>query len=363
MDVLAPVLRHPNEPQKVELVSVGDPRTGEVLVRMVAAGVCHSCLSVEKGAYPDVPLPMILGDEGAGVVEAVGPGCDSLRPGDHVILSWAPVCGRCHSCAAGLPALCSNTSPFQMRDGTTRFESGGTPIQHFGPSTYSSYVVVDATAAVKIRADMPLDKAALIGCAVTTGVGAVLNTAQVRPGQSAVVFGCGGIGLNAIQGAALAGAQPVIAVDLAEHKLEAAKTLGADVQINAQQTDPIGEVLAHSAGGVDCAVVAVGSTAVMEQALAVLRPRGVCVLVGAPRPGDLVRVDPGLLTSGERRIVGSKYGSSNPHQAFPELVELYLAGKLRLDELIGHRYRLDQINEASAALDEGRDLRGLIVFD
>jgi S-(hydroxymethyl)glutathione dehydrogenase/alcohol dehydrogenase len=176
------------------------------------------------------------------------------------------------------------------------------------------------------------------------------------------VFGCGGIGLNAVQGAVLAGADPVIAVDVADTKLDAAAMLGATSGVNALR-EPVDEVLALSDGGVDCAIAAVGSVRAMEQALAVLKPRGVCVLVGAPRPGEEVRVDPALITGGERRLVGSKYGSSNPHLAFPELVDLYLTGKLKLDELISTRYSLEQINEASAALDEGRDLRGLIVFD
>lgn len=364
MEFLAPVLHRVKGEQTMEEVVLEEPKQGEVRVRMAAAGICHSCLSHADGSFGDVPLPTILGDEGAGVVDAVGPGGSVLRPGDHVIVSWAPSCGRCRFCTSGRPSLCERILvPGCMSDGTPRFRMNGDPVFHMGPSTYSPYIVVDESAAVSIRRDMPLDKAALIGCAVTTGLGAVTNTAGVRPGNSVVVFGCGGVGQSAVQGAALVGANPVIAVDVVDHKLEMARRLGATETIRADQADVVDTVRDLTGGGADYTIVAVGSTTVMEQAIAALGKSGTCVFVGGPRVGESVAVDPFHLLTGERRVVGSRYGSSNPHVAFPQLVDLYLAGKLKLDELISRRYPVDQVNEASTALAEGLDLRGLLVFD
>lgn len=364
MEVVAPVLRKFGEPQVLEEISLASPQQGEVRVRMVAAGICHSCLSVADGSMGELPLPMILGDEGAGIVDAVGPGCRSVEQGDHVIISWAPRCGDCRYCTAGRPGLCVQPPPVGcMRDGTTRFRFKDEPVFHLGPSTYSPYIVIDESAAVKITRAIRLEKAALIGCAVTTGVGAVLNTAGVRAGESVAVFGCGGVGQNAVQGAALAGANPIIAVDLIDEKLVLAEKLGATCSISGADNDLVDWILRISHGGVDHAIVAVGSGRVAEQAIQVLGPSGTCVLVGAPPVGEKIRVDCLEMLSGERRIIGSRYGSSNPATAFPRLVDLHLAGKLKLDELITRRYRPDEVNVASAALIDGRDVRGLLIFD
>jgi S-(hydroxymethyl)glutathione dehydrogenase/alcohol dehydrogenase len=363
-EFVAPVLHRSGEPQVMDIVELQDPQPGEVVVRMVAAGVCHSCLSTADGSFGEIPLPMILGDEGAGVVETVGDGCRSLQPGDHVILSWAPSCGRCRFCTTGRPGICETPAPLgRMSDGTTRFRVDGVRAFHMGPSTYSPYVVVDESAAVRVTPAIPLDTAALIGCAVTTGVGAVLNTAKVRVGESVAVFGCGGVGLNAVQGAALAGAHPIIAVDVLESKLEAASGLGATATVRSGQEDPVERIRSLTGGGVDHAIVAVGAAPVMETAVTSLGRSGQCVLVGAPPFGTAMSVDPFLLVGSERRLVGSRYGSSNPQVAFPQLVDLYLAGKLKLDELITNRYPMHKVNEASAALASGADIRGVLTFD
>lgn len=364
MELLAPVLHRVKEPQEIGKVSLSEPLEGEVRVRMAAAGVCHSCLNVATGAFGELPLPMVLGDEGAGVVDAVGPGCPSLAPGDHVIISWAPRCDECRFCTSGRPGLCDRPPPIGlMRDGTSRFRVNGERAFHMGPSTYSPYTVVDESCAIKVTKDIPLDKAALIGCAVTTGVGAVINTAGVRPGESVVVFGCGGVGLNAVQGAVLAGANPIYAVDLVKLKLEAARQLGATAVIDPSQEDPVERIRDLTGGGADYAIVAVGSTTAMEQAISVLGRSGTCVLVGSAPGGKPISVDPAHFVRAERRLVGSRYGSSNPHVAFPRLVDLYLAGRLKLDELISNSYRPDQVNEAFQALADGTDIRGLLVFE
>lgn len=364
MELMAPVLHRLKDLQKMEEVTLEEPKHGEVRVRMLAAGVCRSCLSTADGSFGEVPLPTILGDEGAGVVDTVGPGCTSLQPGDHVIVSWAPSCGRCRFCTSGRPGLCTRALvPGCMSDGTARFRLKGGPVFHMGPSTYSPYVVVDESAAVAIRPEMPLDKAALIGCAVATGVGAVINTAGVRPGESVAVFGCGGVGQNAIQGAALVGANPIIAVDVVDLKLEMAERLGATSVVHGGREDVVERLQQLTDGGVDYTIVAVGSVTVMEQAIAALAKSGTCVLVGASRVGESITVDPLHMLVGERRLVGSRYGSSNPHVVFPRLVDLYLAGRLKLDELISRRYPVDQVNEASQALADGADVRGLLVFD
>src|SRR5690242_20123908 len=225
----AAVLFEQGKPQRVEDVALEAPRTGEVLVRMAASGVCHSCLHAADGSWKGVPLPIVLGDEGAGVVEALGPAVTELAVGDHVVLSWAPTCGRCHYCVIGRPNLCEQRRPGQgvLLDGTTRLSLGGEPVYHYGHvATYASTTVVAESSAIAIDPDMPLDRAALIGCSVMTGVGAVINTAAVSPGASIAVFGVGGVGLNVVQGGALVAALPIIAVDIVRARLEHARALG-----------------------------------------------------------------------------------------------------------------------------------------
>ncbi|MDT4904777.1 MAG: S-(hydroxymethyl)glutathione dehydrogenase / alcohol dehydrogenase [Pseudonocardiales bacterium] len=361
--VPVPVLRAVGRPMLMEEVAVAPPGPGEVRVRMAASGVCHSCLHVADGSHGGLPFPIVLGDEGAGVVEAVGAHCSRVRVGDPVILSWAPSCGWCRFCSVGRPVLCLNGAPGGfMTDGTTRFTSGGQPVHHLGPATYAPYVVVHESAAITIDPTMPLDRAALIGCAVATGVGAVVNTAQARPGSSLAVFGCGGVGLNAIQGGVIVGANPIVGVDVLAARTALATTLGATAVVDAASVDAVEELRALSGGGFDVTVVAVGHAGALEQAWSVTGRGGICVLVGKPPDGVRIDFDPQTLLAGERRLTGSVYGSSRPAVDFPALVGLYLAGRLKLDELITRRYHLNEANEAFDALRDGDQARGLIVY-
>ena len=264
MKFLAPVLHGLGEPMRVQEVELEDPKAGEVLVRMAASGICHSCLHAQDGTWgPTTPLPVILGDEGSGTVEKVGPGVEHLKPGDHVVISWTPTCGRCHYCVVGRSNLCSSKGrPGLMTDGTTRFHQNGARVHHMGTvATYSPWTVVGASNAIKIRPEMPLEIAALIGCSVTTGLGSVLYAAKVGPGESLAIFGCGGVGLNAIQGGRLVSAWPLIAVDISDEKLELARSLGATHTINPTRED-VGERIRDLTGrGLDYAVVTVGNAA------------------------------------------------------------------------------------------------------
>lgn len=330
---------------------------------MVATGVCHSCLHAADGSHHGIPMPIVLGDEGAGVVEAVGPGCTRVEVGAHVVLSWAPGCGACRACAVGRPALCSEQPPLGvMEDGETRFSLGDEAVYHYGPATYSPFVTVSERAAVPIDDRIPLEVAALVGCSVATGVGAVVNAAQPRAGESVAVFGCGGVGLNAVQGAALVGAHPIIGIDTSEAKLSLARQLGATHTLRSDQVEA-GEALSELVKtGVDHAIVAVGLGSVVEQALRTLAPMGTLVLVGNPPTDDTVTVDPHAILYGERRLVGSVYGSSSPLVSFGRLLDLYAAGRIKLEELVTRRYRLDQANEAFEDLASDKEGRGLIVF-
>lgn len=363
MQITTPVLLKPREPMQMLDLEIDDPGFGEVRVKMTASGVCHSCLHAADGTHQGVPMPIVLGDEGSGVVESVGEGCTALQPGDHVIISWAPGCGACEYCNGGDPGLCINTPVFgRMDDGKTRFHYQGEDVFHYGPATYGPYIVVPEAAAVRIRKDFPLDLAALIGCSVTTGFGAVTNTAGVRVGQSVAVFGCGGVGLNAVQGAAIAGAYPIIAVDVLDSKLEFARHFGATHTINPSKSDLLKEIHAITGHGVNASVVAVGHAGAMAQGIEVLAKKGVCVAVGVPATGEGVTIDPRLIVGSERRFVGSRYGSGNPQIEFPKMVELAMSGKLKVEELVTQRYDLDQANEAFRSLAAGEQARGLIVF-
>jgi S-(hydroxymethyl)glutathione dehydrogenase/alcohol dehydrogenase len=363
MDLTVPVLRQPRVPMLMEQVALDAPQRGEVRVRMVASGVCHSCLHAADGSHTGIPMPMILGDEGAGVVDAVGPECRSVRAGDHVVISWAPGCGACRQCLIGRPARCTDKLPFGYADATTtRFhDASGADVFHYGPATYAPQIVVPEAAAVVVRPEIPLEVAALIGCCVMTGIGAVTNTAHVAAGEIVAVFGCGGVGLNAVQGAAMSGAYPIVAVDVLASKLDFARRMGATHVVDARAEDPVAALRA-TFGGVDHAFVAVGAGRAVEQAIAALAPGGTCVIIGAPPTGEQIVLDSAAVRAGELHVLGSSYGSANPPVDFPWLVDLYLAGRLRLDELVTRRYDLDQANEAFERLVAGDDARGLIVF-
>ena len=361
----AAVLFEQGKPQRVEEVALESPRRGEVLVRMAASGVCHSCLHAADGSWKGVPLPIVLGDEGAGVVEALGPDVTELAVGDHVILSWAPTCGRCHYCVIGRPNLCERRQPGRgvLPDGTTRMSLGGSPVYHYGHvATYASRTVVHESCAIRIDPAMPLDRAALIGCSVMTGVGAVLNTAAVPAGASMAVFGTGGVGLNVIQGGAMVAAHPIIAVDLVASKLDHAGAVGATHGVDASKEDPVAAIRGLTGRGADFTFVAVGATRPIIQALEALAPGGTCVLIGVPETGATVPLDVRPMVTAERVVRGSSYGSARTREDLPRLVALYQAGKLRIDEMITHRYALEDANEAFRALAAGELGRGVIVF-
>jgi S-(hydroxymethyl)glutathione dehydrogenase / alcohol dehydrogenase len=361
----ASVLFQQKTPLRVEDVDLDGPRAGEILVRMVASGVCHSCLHAADGSWAGVPVPIVLGDEGAGVVESVGPGVQDLVAGDHVILSWAPTCGRCHYCVIGRPNLCERRLPGRgvLTDGTTRMSFEGRPVYHYGHvATYASRTVVAESSAIRIDPEMPLDRAALVGCSVMTGVGAVINTAAVPAGASMAVFGVGGVGLNVVQGGALVAAHPIIAVDLKPAKLDHAQGLGATHGVDASREDPAAAIRRLTGRGADFTFVAVGDTRAVTQACEALAPGGTCVLIGVPPTGAMVPLDIRPLVTGERVIRGCSYGSARTREDLPRLVSLYRAGRLRIDELITRRYALEEANEAFRALAAGELARGLIVF-
>ena len=363
MQITAPVLLKAGEPMRMLDLELAEPGFGEVRVRMEASGVCHSCLDAYDGSHAGIAMPIVLGDEGSGVVESVGEGCNRLKPGDHVVISWAPDCGGCKYCALGSPALCVNApTAGQAYGGGTRWTLDGRPVHHYGPATYGPHIVVPEAAAVSIRDDFPLDLAALVGCSVTTGFGAVVNTARVKAGQSVAVIGCGGIGLNALQGAAIAGAYPIIGIDVLDPKLEFARHFGATHTINSTQGDLLSQVLELTDGGVDASIVAVGNTRAIEQGSEILAKLGIEVIIGNPGTGETFSADPRSLLRGERRIVGSRYGSGNPMVEFPKMVELAIAGLLNLEDLVTKRYTLDEADEAFRALAAGEQGRGLIVF-
>src|SRR5215813_13986868 len=284
----ASVLFQQGQPLRTEELELESPRAGEVAVRMTASGVCHSCLHAADGSWAGVPVPIVLGDEGAGVVEAVGPGTDGLHEGDHVILSWAPTCGRCHFCVIGRPNLCERRQPGRgvLPDGTTRMSLRGERVYHYGHvATYASRTVVAESCAIAIDKRMPLDRAALIGCSVMTGVGAVINTAAVPPGASMAVFGVGGVGLNVVQGGALVTAHPIIAVDMRTERLEHARALGATHAVDASRQDPVAAIRAITRRGADYSFAAVGDVRAMAQAIDCLAPGGTAVMIGVPATG------------------------------------------------------------------------------
>ena len=365
MEVSAAVLYELGGPLKVETVRLQGPRDGEMMVAVAAAGVCHSDLSVIEGVIP-WQLPTVLGHEGAGIVKAVGAGVTHVQAGDHVIFSFVAPCGQCFYCLRGKPNICEVSLRLggQLYDGTSRLSSAqGEPINHFtGVSCFAEYAVVPQWGAVKITSDVPLDRAVLIGCCVTTGVGAVFNTARVEPGSSVAVLGCGGVGLSIVQGAALAGALKVIAIDLKEERLSLAQELGATHVVNASQEDGVSSIRELTGGrGVDYAFEAIGKEETFSQAYRSTRWGGTCVMVGVP-PSDARLTFDSRLVFQEKTIKGSVYGSSNPRVDFPKLVELYRAGKLKLDPMVTQTYSLDQINDAFDDLRDGRGARGIIIF-
>jgi S-(hydroxymethyl)glutathione dehydrogenase/alcohol dehydrogenase len=364
--VRAAVLAAPGARVEMAEVELAPPRAGEVEVAIAAAGVCGSDLHVVRGEWA-VPMPVVLGHEGAGVVTAVGPQVDDLAPGDHVVLSWVPQCGRCRQCRLGRPWQCELVATVVapggvLHDGTSRWSRGGERLHHYlGVSSFAERVVVPRSGAVRIRDDVPLDLVAVVGCAVATGVGAVRNTAQVPEGATVAVIGCGGVGLSCVQGARLAGAARIVAVDVLEAKLAVAARLGATDTVDASAGDPVAALRATVPEGLDFVFDAIGRTETTEQAIAALGLGGAAVVVGLPPTGTHARFDPLALAEANQRILGSNYGSVDPQRDVPALVDLHAAGELDLAALVSGRRPLD---EAAAALDDlaaGRALRTLLV--
>jgi S-(hydroxymethyl)glutathione dehydrogenase/alcohol dehydrogenase len=364
MKIKAAVLYEPQTPLVVETLDLDDPKEGEVLVRLVSAGVCHSDYHVMKGEWKS-PLPMVLGHEAAGVVEKVGPGVNMSKPGDHVILNFRPNCGWCRYCTVGRPVLCNgaDTARWTLFDGTVRLHKGNQDIYHFArTASFAEYVVVPQSGAVPVRDDMPLDKACLVGCSVMTGVGSVINTAKVEPGSSVMVIGCGGVGLNVIQGAVLAGAGRIIAVDVLENKLAYAQQFGATDIIDASHGDTVARVRDLTDGGVDYAFEAIGNSRTILQAYESTRPGGVTTVVGMAPEDDEVSINALSLPRTEKVIMGSWYGSARPWVDLPKMVDLYLSGKIQVDSLISRTYPLDEINTAYDALGKGEVARSILLY-
>ena len=358
----APVLYEPNTPLVVEELDLDEPRQGEVKVKMMATGVCHSDWHVVKGDWPRIPLPSILGHESAGVIEAVGPEVTSLATGDHVVLTWKPGCGRCEMCRQGWLSVCDLMPSVPSKP---RVRGTGAEInQMIGLGGFGSYTVVPETVAVRIDRDIPFAQAALVACGVSTGVGAVFNTACVRPGTSVAVFGCGGVGLNCIQGSAIAGATTVIAVDLLDQKLDFAREFGATHTVNASREDPVERIKELTEGqGAHYAFEAVGLVEKpFVQSIECTRKRGVTVWIGAAPNDTPVTIDAMALFY-EKTVMGSYLGSTRPHIDIPRFLSLYRAGKLKLDELITRSFALEEINTAFEALSKGEVARGVIAFD
>jgi NDMA-dependent alcohol dehydrogenase len=366
MHIQAALLTAPNTPIHIQHINLDEPRTGEVLVRIAACGVCHSDYHLVTGTTRH-PMPVVCGHEGAGVVEAIGDGVQRVQPGDHVTLSWTPDCGQCFYCLRGQPNLCETyTEPIwagTMLDGTTRLHDGSDPVYAYcGLATFAEYVVVPEPSCVNIRREIPLEVAALVGCAVATGVGAALYSANVRPGESVVVIGCGGVGLNIVQGAALCGASAIIAIDTNEAKMKLARDFGATHTLlsNAKIQDTVRALTGGR--GAEYAFEAVGLPALQELALELIRPGGMVVLAGLSPMGTGTNLPGSVITRQEKTVKGSYYGSINPQRDFPLLLDLYSSGKLKLDQLISRTYRLEQINEAFETMLGGEVARGVIVF-
>ena len=360
----AVICRELNKPVVVETITVAGPKRGEVTVKLGACGVCHSDLSATNGTIP-MPPPLVLGHEAAGEVVEVGEGATTLAVGDHVVSSFIYMCGKCRFCSAGRPVLCieQGKAITTLPDGTlrTRDEKGSALSVFSGCGVMAEYATLHIDNLVKIDPKIPFDRAALVGCAVTTGVGAVFNTAKVVPGASVAVFGCGGVGLNVIQGARIAGAQRIIAIDVSEEKLAMARKFGATDVIKGTD-DPSKTLKKLTGGGPDYAFECVGNGELAATAYRSIRRGGLAVVVGVAKPGDSTSIRTMTLPFEEKTLTGSYFGSCVPRLDFPRMLDLYTGGKLMLDELITRRYAVADAAQAFADLESGRNARGVIVF-
>jgi S-(hydroxymethyl)glutathione dehydrogenase/alcohol dehydrogenase len=365
MRTKAAVLYEAGQAVVIEEIELDAPHQGEILVRMEAAGVCHSDLHVRDGHLPEA-LPMVLGHEGTGVVVEVGPNVTGLQPGDRVVLTLVPACGHCHFCRRGETHLCATSGVMAaggvLEDGTSRMHIGTQTLHHFNSvSCFSEYIVVPQEGAAKIPDDVPLEVAALLGCAVVTGVGAVERTAGVRPAESVAVIGCGGVGLNIIQAASLSGAYPVIAIDVRTDKIELAKTFGASHGINSRDQDAYAAIHEIARYGVDWAFEALGNPRTIEQAWGLIRAGGTVVVVGLSPKGSRVSL-PAFDFISEKNIRGCFYGSSRFHADVPQILKRIQAGRMRIDGLVSHSVPLEGLEAAFERLRNGDGARTIIRF-
>src|SRR5262249_29996191 len=352
----AAVLYERRRPLIIENLDLVEPGPDGVEIELVASGVCHSD---PHHAHPDTPtvLPVVLGHEGAGIVKAVGPNVSRITPGDHVIIAFGSKCGQCYYCLRGMPYLCTPAAPAR-----TRLYRDGRPITQFlEVATYAERTVVAENNVVKIRDDAPLEACSLVACGVTTGIGAVVNTAKVEPGSNVVVIGAGGVGLNVVQGAKLAGAARVIAVDVRDNKLEFARELGATHLINSTREDPIERVKALTGGlGADYAFEVIGLPQTITQAYESVHKGGTAVVVGVSDEKAELTLKPVWMMRHAKTLMACAYGSARPQVDFPKIVDLYMEGKIKLEELITRRFGLDEINEAFRAMEAGEVARGVL---
>ena len=368
MDVKAAVSYEPGKPLVIETVQLAGPKFGEVLVEIKAAGICHTDEFTRSGADPEGLFPAIFGHEGAGVVVDVGPGVTTLKKGDHVIPLYTPECRQCKACLSRKTNLCTAIRATQgkglMPDGTSRFSIGGKPIHHYmGCSTFANFTVMPEIALAKIREDAPFEKVCYIGCGVTTGIGAVINTAKVEPGANVVVFGLGGIGLNVIQGARLVGANMIIGVDINPARREMAEKFGMTHFVNPKE---VGDVVAHlieiTGGGADYSFECVGNVDLMRQALECChRGWGVSVIIGVAGAGQEIKTRPFQLVTG-RTWKGTAFGGARGRTDVPKIVDWYMDGKINIDDLITHVMPLQDINRAFDLMHTGESIRSVVTF-
>lgn len=364
MHTRAAILSTVNEPLAIDEVEIGEPQFGEVLVQMVASGVCHTDVSAMHGLL-SVPLPAILGHEGAGIVRAVGPGVTKLHAGDHVVVAAVTHCGECRACLGGRPFVCQHLLALAfcgaMPDGTKRFRRGAAPLSHFFcQSSFAEHTLVPARNAVRVPKDTPLEQLGPLGCGVETGAGAVLNTAHVRPGDSVAIVGCGGVGLSAVMAAWLAQACPIIAVDTREPRLHLARELGATETIQAGPTNIVDAIRQRTQGGVDYAFECVGRADTIRQSVDCTRVGGAAVITGAVAPGAEVHLDGiGLLL---KDIRGNHQGSSIPELFIPQLIDLWRRGVFPFDRLLSRTYRLADVNQAVADMERGEVIKPVIRY-
>jgi S-(hydroxymethyl)glutathione dehydrogenase/alcohol dehydrogenase len=358
----AAVFRGPHQPLTVENVDIGKPGRREVLVRTAASGVCHSDLHFVEGLWM-FPPPAVLGHEASGVVEAVGEDVTDFQPGDHVISCLSVFCGHCEQCLTGHPNRCANPETKRAPGEAPRLSQDGKPVNQFlNVSSYAEKMLVHENAIVKIRDDVPLETVALIGCGVLTGVGAALRTARVEPGSTVAVFGTGGVGLAAIQGARIAGARRIIAVDVVESKLGFAREMGATDSVDSSGRDPVAAIKEMTGGGVDYSFEAVGLKQTAEQSFACLNPGGTATVIGMVPMMEKVEL-PAMLLLSERKMQGSIMGSNRFRVDIPQYIEFYLQGRLHLDEMVSRKLPLEDVNDAFRAMKAGEVARQVITFN